>query len=247
MNATSIINPFILIPSWRAKAVIARTPNSAKVIPKVFRTKTRILLETAMEEDIFRYSKNQKTSDTLRLITTGRLVASKNTISCIKSLALLSDIQKIHLTIIGSGPEKAQIEKEIVQHKLNDKVTLIANTTREEVLKHLSESDIYLFPSLREGGSWALMEAMAIGLPVICLNWSGMAITTTDKCAIQLPVSSPEQMPRDMADAIRKLIVDTGLRQKLGIEGRKHIQTHFNWAYKGVFMQDLLKELDKEM
>ena len=48
----------------------------------------------------------------------------------------------------------------------------ISEIKRNEVLTKLSKADIYLFPSLREGGSWALMEAMAVGLPVICLNWT---------------------------------------------------------------------------
>lgn len=123
-------------------------------------------------------------------------------------------------------------------------VNIIAEMPRQEVLHLVEQSDIFLFPSLREGGSWSLMEAMAIGLPVICLDWAGMSITTDDDCAIRLSVSNPEQMPKDMAAAIIKLIENPELRRQMGEAGRKRIKEVFNWEAKGCFMENLLKELD---
>ena len=112
-----------------------------------------------------------------------------------------------------------------------------------ELLEH---SDIFLFPSLREGGSWSLMEAMAISLPVICLNWAGMAVTTDDLCAIRLPVTNPQQMPKDMATAIIKLIENPELRKRMGDAGRKRIKEVFNWEAKGLFMERLFAELNSK-
>ena len=88
------------------------------------------------------------------------------------------------------------------------------------------------------------MEAMAIGLPVICLNWSGMAISTDDSCAIRLPVTNPEQMPKDMAAAIIQLIESPELRRRLGCAARERIRTVFNWDAKGDFMENLFEELE---
>ena len=85
---------------------------------------------------------------------------------------------------------------------------------------------------------------MAIGLPVICLNWAGMAMTTDDTCAIRLPVTSPEQMPKDMAKAIMTLIDNPELRKRMGEAGRQRIKTVFNWEEKGRFIETLLEELD---
>ena len=87
---------------------------------------------------------------------------------------------------------------------------------------------------------------MAIGLPVICLNWSGMAISTDDNCAIRLPVTNPEQIPEDMAAAIIKLIENPALRRQMGEAGRKRIMEVFNWEAKGLFINNLLEELDNQ-
>lgn len=246
MNKTIILNPFILFRAFRAKTILYRTDTSGGSLYKVFRNKSKVVLETAMEGEIFNWQKrNEPLNKNLKLITTGRLMPSKNIISVIKALHHLPVKYNIELKIIGSGPEKQKIEHYIKVKKLTHRVQIIPELTRTEVLSHLEESDIYVFPSLREGGSWALMEAMAIGLPVICLNWSGMKVTTDDQCAIRLPVSNPKQMPHDLADAICKLAEDKELREKMGLAGRERIRKQFNWDSKGRFLEELFGELDR--
>lgn len=249
MNNTSFLNPAIMIPSYRAAAILARTNNSAKVIPKCFQHKVHTILETSMEAEIFNFIKESKspcTHNIIKLVFTGRLTPSKNVIAAVRALNFVTTSHNVYLTIIGSGPEKKRIEKEIKKYNLSNKVEFISEVSRNEVLEKLSQSDIYLFPSLREGGSWALMEAMAIGLPAICLNWSGMEVITDNHSAIRLPVTTPEQMPKDIAEAICKLAENTELRIQIGIAARERIKTVFNWEAKGEFMEILFSELDSK-
>lgn len=244
MNYLSFLNPAILIPSWRAVKILTRTPNSANVIPSLFKKKVDVILETAMEDSIFEHRRKDRNDSTIRLITTGRLLPNKNIMSAVKALNYLPQDADIELTIVGSGYQKKEIQKEIQNSGWENRATIIEQIPRAEVLNMLEQSDIFLFPSLREGGSWSLMEAMAIGLPVICLNWSGMAISTDDSCAIRLPVTNPEQMPKDIADAIMRLVENPDLRRKMGDAGRERIRQVFNWDAKGEFMENLFEELE---
>lgn len=245
MNKTALFNPYIFIPSIKAKAILCRTPGSADVIPKCFQSKVKVILETSMEGEIFKYRKLDRGDGKIRFISTGRLLPSKNILSAIRSLKYLSNDFDFEYYIIGSGTQRKEIEAEISNLQLVGRVRIIAEMPRAQVLGELQKADIFLFPSLREGGSWALMEAMVIGLPVICLNWAGMSIITDDNCAIRLPVTNPEQMPKDMAEAITTLAKNPELRKQMGENGRKRIQTVFNWEAKGKFMEELLAELDK--
>lgn len=242
LNLTTIINPLVAIPAFKAKIIIARTQDSKKAMPFFYRKKVRICLETAMENDIFKYRKVESDDNKIKLIVSGRLVPFKNIKTLINSFHYFSD-SRISLKIIGSGPEYKTI-KRMISGLENANIEIIESLPRENVLKELQRSDVYVFPSLREGGSWALMEAMAIGLPVICLNWSGMAISTDDSCAIRLSVTNPEQMSKDMAKAIIKLVENPELRKQMGKNGRKRIKEVFNWDAKGEFMENLFKELD---
>lgn len=246
ISALSIINPFVLIPAARASVILCRTPNSAKVIPSCYQQKTKVILETAMEPHIFEFKKKGYVSDNkkVRMITTGRLLPNKNILTAVRSLKFIPTKYQFELVIVGSGYQKSIIEQEAKVSGHKDDVTIIDELPRMDVLKLLEESDIFIFPSLREGGSWSLMEAMAIGLPVVCLNYAGMAITTDDSCAIRLPVTNPAQMPKDMAAAIIKLIENPELRKQMGDAGRKRIKEVFNWRAKGKFINKLLDELD---
>jgi glycosyltransferase involved in cell wall biosynthesis len=246
LNKTTILNPSIFLATYRAIAILVRTENSGSIIPKVFRSKNRIILETAMESEIFYYLKENRadSATAIQLITTGRLTSSKNILTAVKSLKYIPAYYSVLFTIVGSGIEKSKILAEIEENHLSHRVRLIEETTRENVLTELTKSDIFLFPSLREGGSWALMEAMAIGLPVICLDWSGMKVITDEQSAIRLPVTDPKQMPKDMASAICRLIDHPELREQMGNAGRERIRTVFNWEAKGAFLENLLDELD---
>lgn len=245
MNALSFLHPGIVLCSWKAVAILTRTPNSAQIIPRCFRYKVHTVLETAMESGVFKYKRMEHPEDdTIRLITTGRLLPNKNILTAVRALNYIPSRYRISLTIIGSGHQKKSIENAVARSGRGNDVKIIDEMPRENVLQLVEQSDIFLFPSLREGGSWALMEAMAIGLPVICLNWAGMAITTDDECAIRLPVTTPEQMPKDMAEAIIKLIEYPALRKQMGEAGRKRIKEKFNWEEKGRFIETLMKNLD---
>lgn len=245
LNLTTILNPFIILPCWKAKIILARTSNTLNAIPKCFRHKVKILLETAMEESIFNYEKTNYDSENINIIISARLISIKNIPLAIRSFRYVKTNKKWNLTIIGSGPDLKIIKREIVAQKY-DNVQIISFMPRNEALQKIVSSDIFLFPSLKEGGSWALMEAMAIGLPVICVNCAGMAIETTKESAIQIPVTNPKQMEKDMGIALTYLIENTEKRKEIGLAARKRIKEKFSWKNKGVFMEKIFNELDSK-
>ena len=244
MNALSFMHPGVMFAAYRAKVILARTPNTARAIPNCFRAKVQTILETAMEDSVFEHKcVYHLNDDVVRMITTGRLLPNKNILTAVKSLGYIPKDYRVRLTIIGSGYQRREIEETAKRIGRSQDVVIIDELPREEVLAVVERSDIFLFPSLREGGSWSLMEAMAIGLPVICLDWAGMAIITDDNCAIRLPVSNPEQMPKDMAGAIITLIKNPGLREAMGKAGRNRIKEVYNWKTKGLFVEQLFNSL----
>lgn len=237
-------NPILLFSLYRAQIILVRTPNTMKFIPSMFRKKTYEVLETAMENEIFKYKKTIGLQNKIQIIITARLIPIKNILATLEAFYKIPKDYNLCLTIVGSGSEKEKINKLIAKNPENHEVILTGALPRDEVLKLVCESDIYLFPSLHEGGSWALMEAMAIGLPVICLNWTGNAIITDKSSAIQLEVTNPETFIHDMMKAICILADKAELREKIGNAARKRIRENFNWEQKGVFMEKTLQKLD---
>ena len=245
LKGTASINPFIVYPAKRAKVILVRTQDSTKVIPKRYLSKVKVILETAMTDDVFVDEVKQREEECVELLYTGRLISKKNVLSLIEAIKLVPEKYNIHLTIIGRGNEKSKLLSLSNKYNLANKITIIDELPREKVLEKLASSHIYLFPSLCEGGSWALMEAMAKGLPVICLDSSGMHTITTEDSAIRIKPTEPEAFVQAMADNIVKLYDDEQYRMSIGQKARDRIWSDFRWREKGLFMEKLFSELEK--
>ena len=244
LKITACINPLFLYTSSKCKAILCRTKDTANLFPEKYQSRINLLEDGAIEPEIFDYHASHKKQYEVKIISTSRLIAFKNVISIVEALEYVPSSYKINCIIIGSGSEKLKIQK--LSTESSHHIIFKERLSRNDVLQELSNSDIFISPSLRDACNLSLLEAMAVGLPVICLNWSGMAISTDDSCAIRLPVTNPEQMPKDMAAAIIKLIENPELRKRMGDAGRKRIKEVFNWEAKGLFMERLFAELDSK-
>lgn len=244
---TGRINPCMFIPSRKAKAILCRTENNRLAIPKKYRDKSRVVLETAMEPEVFKYKKDYGAveSEPVKIIISGRLIPLKNINTLIDTVESISEKGKIEVTIIGDGPEKAKIEKRIHEKGLENIFTLKPRVPREELLENLKSSDIYFFTSLKEAGSWSLMEAMSVGLPVLCYDWAGMGLITDDNCAFKVKPQNYNQSVEEFSEALSKLINSPNLRKQMGERARERILQKFNWDEKGIFVEKLFEELEK--
>ena len=104
------------------------------------------------------------------LISVGELNKNKNHKVVIEAL---NDLKKTNIKyfIVGRGKKEDELKILIKKYKLEKNVFLLGY--REDVLPLLNMSDLFIFPSKREGLPLSLMEAMACGLPVICSDIRG--------------------------------------------------------------------------
>lgn len=96
----------------------------------------------------------------------GRLIPAKNQSTIIKSIGKLSG-ENIHLIIIGDGPLYQDLNNIARDLGISDRVHLLGRWPREDTLKFISVSDIFISTSIREGFGISYIEAMALGLPTI--------------------------------------------------------------------------------
>jgi glycosyltransferase involved in cell wall biosynthesis len=80
---------------------------------------------------------------------------------------LFSKFGDYRLVIIGDGPERATIEKEIADLGMGGQIHLLGNLSQQEIVKHLNESKLFVMSSLSEGLPKALLEACACGTPAV--------------------------------------------------------------------------------
>ena len=123
----------------------------------------------------------------INIVTVARLVEKKGIEYAIRSVAKLTNkYQNLQYTIVGDGDLKESLQKLSLELNLEGIVTFLGWKDRQEVIRILSKADIMLAPSVTskngdmEGIPVGLMEAMAMGLPVISTYHSGISELITD-------------------------------------------------------------------
>lgn len=249
LMATLGLNPLVTGIFRRSRVILTRTNDTARAIPARYADKVKTVLETGVADEWLGRPVDRAGSApgaAIKVIYTGRLVALKNVAMAIKGLAIARQRgTNIELTIVGDGPLKPDLVDLAAQLGVSDHVRFAGLLAQSAVLDSLGGSDIYLFPSLKEGGVWSLIEAMALSLPVVCVNSSGMAVITDDESAVRVEPGDPHEMTVSFADALVSLASSAEKRQALGARGRQRIDCHFRWQHKRDFMAGLLAGLEK--
>ncbi len=172
---------------------------------------------------------------TLRLVTVGRLSAGKNIESVIRALSILNLNNSplpaggglgvrsdtiLHLDILGDGEARASLEELTADLQLNEMVTFHGNVPHAEVLRILSGSHLFVFPTrVKEGFPKAVLEAMACGLPVIASNISVIPHLIRD-CGIVLE----DTRPQAVVEAVAQLISDEKRLAEMSARARRNAQ-----------------------
>ena len=109
------------------------------------------------------------------IISVGRCHWNKGYTLALDAMYLLkSQGCKFHYTIIANGKDSENINFQISDLKLNGFVTFINGLDHKNVIDKISNSDLFLLPSFQEGIANVVLEAMALGVPVISTNCGGM-------------------------------------------------------------------------
>jgi glycosyltransferase involved in cell wall biosynthesis len=158
-------------------------------------------------------------SETLEIVSIGRLTPAKNYPMAIKAISALRHLP-IHYTIVGDGEERKTLQQLIDNGGLAGHVRLAGQLN--DVTGILSSASIFLMPSLWEGFGIAALEAMACQLPVVASHVSGLreVVGQNGECAL---LTNPESAD-DISHAIQTLVESAELRKKLGQRGHERAQ-----------------------
>lgn len=144
----------------------------------------------------FFYSDNElHEGDYLQYVSTASLLHLKGFDLLIEAFAK-SGISKQNwrLVIIGEGPERHNLEKQIRVKGLDNNIFLVGRKQRYEVVKILQQSNVFVLPSRTENFSVAVLEGLACGLPVIASICGGIRECINEKNGLLFPVEDVKSL-----------------------------------------------------
>jgi glycosyltransferase involved in cell wall biosynthesis len=135
---------------------------------------------------------------------------------------LLTAHPSASVAVAGSGPDRGQIEARARERGVSDALHMIGETAGPVPL--LAGADLFLSASWAESFPYNVLEAMAVGLPVVATDVGGTAEAVADDVT---GLMVPARDPRALASALGELLADSERRARMGEAGRRRVAERF--------------------
>lgn len=156
------------------------------------------------------------------LVHVGRMAREKNVGFLLEVAARVRrQVPDVLLVLAGEGPARAELERRARELELADHTLFVGYLDRErELLDCYRAGDVFVFASRTETQGLVLLEAMALGVPVV----STAVLGTRDVLAAREGAVIVEEDRDAFAGAVVGLLGDRDRRRRLGLEGRRHVE-----------------------
>jgi glycosyltransferase involved in cell wall biosynthesis len=203
-----------------------------------------LFYENGIDQTFLTHQAKTRTSERVNLLFVGRLVPYKCADILIDAIAQLEDSikNKIHLTIVGDGSERATLEESIKPLNLQEFVTLTGWVKQEQTLEFYQKSDVFCFPSIREFGGAVVLEAMACGLPCIVVNNGGIGEYVTEVTGFKIEPISRDYIRDELTQKIQTLVENESLWQSMSAQSIERAKD-FTWPRKAQKIVNIYEQL----
>jgi glycosyltransferase involved in cell wall biosynthesis len=218
-----LVAPFLHV-IWRQASAVVANSNGLGNLAQTFDSRIDIpIIPNGVDLDVY-FTKEHSWS-TPRILSVGRLVYQKGLDLAVHALSGLQDLNW-EWNIIGDGPEMNALQSLVESMGIRDRITFLGWQSREELIQCYKQSNLFLFPSRHEGMPNAVLEAMASGLPVIASRIAGNEELVLDG---ETGILVKTEHIEELRSALRNLIIDPPLRQKMGAASRQRVEQFYSW------------------
>lgn len=237
-------NPIFLANLSRASRIFARTGETLDMIPRRYRSKTSLLLETAIGPEMIPESPPSRSNEVLQIVSVGRLITSKFNPLFLEALAAFKSTwqRQFRVIVVGDGPELARLEA--LRDSLGlEEVEFVGKKTSEQVYEALRGADIYFSTTMKEGGTWAFFEAIANHLPIVCLKVNGPDMIVGEECGIKIQPDGHANARDGLARGLVGLAESPALRADLAAKALTYVEANFTWERVSETIDTCYKDL----
>jgi len=236
--SSALMAPFMEFTYASASEIVATTEETRSKIQAKYRNKARLQQSVGIDQAgllslLSKLPQNPvpRNSSKLELLFVGRLLPWKGLHLILRALALLNGSNSdVHLTVIGSGHDLSRLQRLSRRLKVDEMISWIPWMPREKLFGMYSQFDLFTFPSLHDSGGMAVLEALAFGLPVLCLDLGGPGIAVNNNCGRVIPTAgaSEKQVVEAIAQFLSEMLADRSKLRRLSQSARSRAAS-LNW------------------
>lgn len=229
----------------RSSALISAVKGVQDVLSDIYNRDSILINETGVENDSklpeWKPSNNKK----LKLIWVGKFDFRKQLSLAIRSVAATNN-RNIELHICGTGSDSVVAEIKTLADKegMSSQCIWHGNVPHNQIAKLMAESDLLFFTSIMEATSTVVLEAISVGLPILCFNTCGFGPIVKDFAGITIEISNPGKSIEDFARQLSNIYEDKRILSDIS----KWIDSHrdsLTWDSKARKIINIYKSLLK--
>lgn len=244
-----------LLPGYRstresASAIIVGSRDTLAQVPARYREKCVYIPENAVDLSRFGAALARAAPPPLRVAFIGRLVPYKGADMLIEAAAPLVRDGRVTLDIVGDGPELGRLREMVEREGIGGGVEFAGWVPQERLGERLARAHVFGFPSVREFGGAVVLEAMALGLVPVVLDYGGPGELVTPATGLALPMGPRGEIIGRYREVLERLAADPSRLAEMARRGRLQVERKFTWDAKasqvlGVYRWVMGESLEK--
>jgi glycosyltransferase involved in cell wall biosynthesis len=188
--------------------------------------------ENGIDAPRFRRGARPPVTLPLRVAFVGRLVPYKGADMLVEACAPLVRAGLVRLDILGDGPQMLALQRQIARANTGEGVRLHGWVPHRDVPERLAACDVLAFPSVREFGGGVVLEAMALGLVPVVVDYAGPAELVTDATGYRVPIGPRAAVVRRFHEVLERLAMERSRVRPMGERASSRAHTLFAWPAK---------------
>jgi glycosyltransferase involved in cell wall biosynthesis len=178
--------------------------------------------------------------DKLELIFVGGLFPVKAVDLAVRGAAPLLQTGAANLTIVGDGPERANLEQLSRSLGIADVVSFCGWIHHREVIQRLAVADVLVFPSVRDFGGGVVFEALAMGAVPVVADFGGPGDIVHGDVGFKVCLTNEDDVVLQIEKALTELARDPSLVNRLRQQGMRYARQCLSWDGKAQMVSEVL-------
>jgi glycosyltransferase involved in cell wall biosynthesis len=219
----------------QAEILLVANQRTAKALPKGCRGKIYEVVESGVDLSLWKPTPRpiKDASQPTRFVYMARFVDQKGIPFLIEAFKQVAAKTNSVLELIGDGELYQSIKNQVAALGIQDRVVFHGRLPLETAAELVRECDVYMVPAIRDCGGCAMLEAMAIGMPVIAANWAGPGEYADPSCGILVDLNTQEEFVNGLAAAMIRLSESPELRLQMGEASLQRVRSNYlDWDSK---------------
>ena len=228
--------------AYRARILLAANSTIQRDFARVHRVKPILMLETGIHSVAASPRCPDLNRRVVHILWSGDLAPHKGLPLLLKALSHLSQRLPCVLRILGTGRLQRRWQRLARRLNVAGNVTWMGRLPHQQALEQYRWADIFVFTSLRDTSGNVVLEALAAGVPVVCMDHQGVRDIVTEECGIKIPVTVPSDVVIRLSEAIMALAEDSVLRERLSAGALRRAR-EYEWPRQGDRMATLYRKM----